>query len=237
MSYFLLFDFDYTLADSSAGIIECVNYALQEMGFKKAGRKEICKLIGLTLDDTFIKLTDLQQEDRIGEFKALFKERADEVMTDLTFLFDSVVDTIRTLKADGHLIGIVSTKFRYRIEAILQRDGILELVDVIIGGEDVKNHKPDPEGVFQAVDKFNIPLPQCIFIGDSITDAKTAKNAGIAFIASLTGATTKKDFKNYPVKYFIRDMGEMPGCLAKEASNASSLSTKVVKGAIGGGLG
>jgi haloacid dehalogenase superfamily, subfamily IA, variant 1 with third motif having Dx(3-4)D or Dx(3-4)E len=225
INYFLLFDFDYTLADSSAGIIECVNFALQKMGFKKAGSKVICRLIGLTLDDTFTELTGERQAERINEFKMGFKKRADEVMADLTFLYDSVADTFRILKNDGHRIGIVSTKFRYRIEAILQREGILELTDVIIGGEDVKAAKPDPEGVFQAVAKIKFPLSQCIFIGDSTTDARTAQNAGIAFIASLTGATTKKEFKNFPVRYFIRDMKELPGCLAQETGSLEEASS------------
>jgi phosphoglycolate phosphatase len=212
----LLFDFDYTLADSSKGIIECVNYALQEMGIKTASSEEICKTIGLTLDDAFIKLSGQpQNEVQINKFKASFKKRADEVMVDLTFLYDAVGETLKILKNNGNLLGIVSTKFRYRIETILKRDGVLDLFDIIIGGEDVVSHKPDPEGVFKAVAKLNISLSHCILIGDSVTDAETAKNANIMFIASLTGTTSKDDFRNYRVKHFINDIAELSEYLGK----------------------
>ncbi len=210
MSYLILFDFDYTLADSSAGIIESVNYALQEMGFKKAEPKEISRLIGLTLDDTFIRLTGPKQEARLQDFKAHFKIKADQVMNELTVLYDSVGETFQSLRADTHRIGIVSTKVRHRIEGFLQREGIADLVDIIMGGDDVQNAKPDPEGVFSAAARLNVPLGQCLLIGDSIIDAQTAWNANIPFIASLTGTTKKKEFKNYPVQHFIYKMIELP---------------------------
>lgn len=210
MPKFYIFDFDYTLADSSQGIIECINFALQEMGLKTASNEAICKTIGLTLDNAFIELSGPPpNEFLINEFKTLFKKRADVVMADYTFLYESIDGTLKALKNKGNLLGIVSTKFRYRIEAILAREKILDLFDIIVGGEDVKNHKPDPEGVLKATEKLNVPLSKCIFIGDSVTDAATAQNAGIEFIASLTGTTPREKFNNYQVKYFIQDISDL----------------------------
>lgn len=214
MSYFLLFDFDYTLADASAGIIECFNYALPQMGFQKASKEAICKTIGLTLDNAFMELTgQFHDEVTIKQFKVTFKERADEIMADSTVLYDSVKETLETLKHNGNRLGIISTKFRYRIESTLKREGIFELFDIIIGGEDVKSHKPNPEGVLKAVAEVKIPLSQCIFIGDSITDAETAENAGIRFIATLTGTTTRKDFERHRVEKYIQEIKELSGYL------------------------
>jgi phosphoglycolate phosphatase len=224
MSLLLLFDFDYTLADSSAGIVESINYALQKMGFKKAGHREISKLIGLTLEDTFLKLTGENQEQQINDFKAFFKIKADEVMIELTFLYDSVSESFHLLKEQGYQIAIVSTKIRSRIEDFLQREEILDRVDLIIGGNDVKNPKPDPEGVFLAAAKLHASLRDCIFIGDSIVDAQTASNANIPFIASLTGATKKKQFQNYPVQHFIHSIKELPEYLLQETVFGQKLS-------------
>lgn len=207
---FFIFDFDYTLADSSQGVIECVNFALKEMGLKTAYNKDICRTIGLTLGNVFTKLTgQTQNELLINEFRAIFKKRADEVMANYTFIYKFVSDTLKELKDKGNLLGIVSTKFRYRIETILKRERIFDLFDIIVGSEDVKNPKPDPEGVLKVIKKINIPLSKCIFVGDSVTDAETAKNANIKFIASLTGTTTKKEFKMYKVNKFIKDISEL----------------------------
>lgn len=52
----VIFDFDYTPADSSGGIVECIDYALAGMGLACATRDAACRTIGLTLQETFIKL-------------------------------------------------------------------------------------------------------------------------------------------------------------------------------------
>jgi len=50
----VIFDFDYTLADSSKGIIECINYALRELGLNSVTTDAACETIGLSLGDTFL---------------------------------------------------------------------------------------------------------------------------------------------------------------------------------------
>lgn len=49
----VIFDFDYTLADSSAGIVACVNHALHSMGLSHAPEEDICRTIGLSLHEAF----------------------------------------------------------------------------------------------------------------------------------------------------------------------------------------
>jgi phosphoglycolate phosphatase-like HAD superfamily hydrolase len=116
-------------------------------------------------------------------------------------------------------------------------EGILGLFDKIIGGEDVEHHKPDPEGVFKAIDALKISPSQCIFIGDSVTDAQTANNAKIKFIASLTGTTTKNEFKEYPVDFFLDEITKLPSYLLNKRVDAPSLNVGIRKLPTGGTLG
>jgi hypothetical protein len=58
-------------------------------------------------------------------------------MAELVGLYPGAADTIRHLRGRGLRTAIVSTKFRYRIEDILNRAESSGLVDVIVGGEDV----------------------------------------------------------------------------------------------------
>lgn len=192
----IIFDFDYTLADSSKGAVECINYALNNMGLSCVPFEDASNTIGLSLNDTFISLTDKKyhSQDNFNQFSELFIKRADEVMAEMTFLFDPVKTEIEKIREKGYMLGIVSTKFRYRIEKILNREEMLGYFDIIIGGEDVKEKKPSPEGLLLAINRLRKDKEDVLYVGDSITDLKTAKNTGVDFVAITTGTTLKSDF-------------------------------------------
>ena len=52
----VLFDFDYTLADSSRGIEDCANHALAELGLPAASARAVSETVGLSLAETFCRL-------------------------------------------------------------------------------------------------------------------------------------------------------------------------------------
>lgn len=205
----ILFDFDFTLADSSKGVISCINYALRKMGLDIVSDELACKTIGLSLNNTFVKLYKGNQIDKTSEFARLFIKQADKVMADFTKIYDSVPETINALKIHGIKLGIVSGKFRYRIEEILMRAGLQNSFDYIVGGEDVVCQKPNPEGVIKSVKFFNLELDQILYIGDSLTDAETARNAKVSFIATLTGVTKKEEFNDFNVIRYIDELSEL----------------------------
>ena len=104
---------------------------------------------------------------------------------------------LKKLRDNKILLGIVTTKYHYRIEQILEKNNAMNVIDVIIGGDDVKNEKPDPEGLLTAIQKLNVSKNQVLYVGDSIVDAKTAQSAGVDFVAVLTGTTKRGVFLNY----------------------------------------
>jgi len=209
----IIFDFDFTLADSSKGVIGCINYAVKKLGFTQFSDEKIKKTIGLTLKQSFMSLVGKEHLDKTEKFKYYFIEKADEIMTDFTELFMETSSVIRLLHSKGIKLGIVSTKFRYRIIEILERENLLEFFEVIIGGEDVQERKPDPKGLLEAIKKLNLAISQTIYVGDSLTDAETAYRAGVSFIAVLTGVTLQNDFKIYPVIQFVENVSEIPRLL------------------------
>lgn len=210
----IIFDFDYTLADSTGGIFECINYALKNMGLPTATDDEIRKTIGLSLPATFRKLTDGLRPNEAEDFARYFIRRADEVMADLSYIYDYVPDTLAILKEAGFPLGIVSTKFRYRINTILRRESLDKMISLIVGGEDVENHKPDPEGLILALNGLGIESGKAVYVGDSSTDAQTAHNAAVPFIAVLSGVTGRDGFDDYEPCYTLKDVGGLPGILS-----------------------
>ncbi len=206
----VFFDFDYTLVDSSVGVIECVNYALKQMGLPLAEPDRIRSLIGVSLDKTFVELSAGRAAGRFEEFKRLFTQRGDEVMLDGVRLFEPVKSAVARLLSGGLTLGIVSTKFRYRVEAVLRREGLADAFAVVVGGEDVAAHKPDPQGLFLAMERLSVDAGSALFVGDSVIDAETAIGAGVGFVAVLSGVTRTEALAAYRPLAIVADVGEVP---------------------------
>ena len=194
----VLFDFDFTLADSSVGVTACVQYALERMGLPVSPPEEIIKTIGLYLPETLVALHGESVRARGMEFLALFTEKADEVMEDATHLYPETPAVLRELRGLGFPIGVVSTKYAYRISSILARDGLRDCVSVIIGGEDVENHKPHPEGLLMASARLGVAVADCVYVGDSEVDALAAASAEMPFVAVETGSAERETLAALP---------------------------------------
>ena len=67
----VIFDFDYTLADSSKGAHECINYALKHMGRSPCDFPQCCRTIGLSLPETYRTLTGDNNAANESEFHRL----------------------------------------------------------------------------------------------------------------------------------------------------------------------
>lgn len=204
-----IFDFDYTLADSSKGIVFCFKYVLAQHGYKDVSDKEIKRTIGMTLENSFKALTGETDKEKIAIFVKEYVKKADGCMTENTVLFPETEEVLMTLKENGAKLGIVSTKYRYRINEVLRRDFDEGLIDVIVGGEDVTTHKPSPEGLLLAIEQLNSNINSCLYIGDSTIDAEAAKAAGIDFYGVLNGATTKEELSYYPNIMIANDLYEL----------------------------
>ena len=213
----IVFDFDYTLADSSLAVVECVTVALTEMGLAVPSEHTIRRAIGLSLPETLGRLAGEEHRHRAEEFRAFFRARSNQVMVDWTVMLPGVSDAVRELKRRGYRLGIVSTKFRSRIEATLERACLLDRFDTIVGGEDVTKFKPDPEGLLMASERLAASLGEMVYVGDSVTDGETAKRAGVPFIALLSGMTLRDDLALYSPRTVLPDIAALVAYLRPRA--------------------
>jgi len=194
----VIFDFDYTLADATEGIIGSFNYALEDSGYKIQNPGDIRKTVGMTLYDAFSLLTgikDLRAAD--GFFKA-FMSKADEIMTQNTSIYGDATPVLERLKDAGVKTGVVTNKMGYRVREVLEVNGIAHLIGCVVGYEDVEAHKPSPEGVRKAMELTGALPEETLYVGDSAVDAETASNAGIGFAGVTTGATSANELAAYP---------------------------------------
>lgn len=193
----VIFDFDFTLGDSAKGIEKSINYALLELGYEEREMAEIKKTIGLSLKDTFFSLTGDPDSEKAALFSSCFKRKADEVMVANTDLYPPVKAVFTALREAGCAIGIVTTKYHYRIDQILSKYEMSEMVEIIVGADDVAVEKPDPQGLLYAVSYLNLDIREVLYVGDSLVDAEAAHRAHVDFAGVLTGTTEREAFGRF----------------------------------------
>lgn len=204
-----MFDFDLTLADSSEAILMCFKHTLAEFGYPIPDDSVIFNTIGLTLAEAFDILTGVENNPKREEMRKVYVKKADEVMVGHTYFYDNVLAILQTLQNAGVKVGILSTKYRYRIEDTFAQQAGSFPYDEIIGGEDVENAKPSPDGLELMVERLGVDKADILYVGDSYIDAQTAQNAGVDFAGVLTGSTTREDFSRYPHIFLGKDLLEV----------------------------
>lgn len=213
----VIFDFDLTLADSSAAAIECTNFALRSSGYPEASSHDIRPTIGLSLPHALRVLTGEIQAQRVQTFSRHFVARADQVVVAMTEPFPGVCELFGALRREAIRIGIVSTKYRYRIEAILRRWGCEGALDAVIGGEDVPAHKPDPAGIVALLKRWSLEPGRAIYVGDHPVDVLAAGAAGVPFVGVLTGATSRTELEQLGVQHVLSSVAELPRLLGLDS--------------------
>jgi len=211
----VIFDFDLTLADSTKAAAACIAYALENLGFEAVSPEDVRKTIGLSLEATLETLTGNTDPQVQSQFKDLFVQHADVVMVAQTEFLEGAHAALTALRNLGLRLAIVSTKYRYRIEAILDRLHATDLFAAVVGGEDVHGHKPDPEGLLQALQRLEVGKAQTVYVGDHVVDAQAAMQAAIPFIPVLTGATERGDFLELPHLKILGSVSELPSFLSR----------------------
>lgn len=201
-----IFDFDYTLADSSRGIVMCYRHVLTREGFLDVTDEQIKRTIGKTLEDSFSEMTGITDPQHLASMKQQYVQHADSCMTANTHLFPETREVLQQLKQQGARIAILSTKYRYRIEELAARDFPEGFFDLIVGGEDVRQMKPNPEGLLLAMERLGVTPAETLYLGDSVVDALTARAASVPFAGILHGVTTHRELAAYPHTAIYTDL-------------------------------
>jgi beta-phosphoglucomutase len=116
-------------------------------------------------------------EDKTRIFNGLVKGRARA--------YDGVKETLRVLRNNGIKLALVTGSKRGSAEAVLKEAGLQDAFEVIVGAEDVKNGKPDPEPYLQAMKKLSTPALDCVVVENAPLGIKAAKAAKAGFVIAL----------------------------------------------------
>jgi phosphoglycolate phosphatase len=84
--------------------------------------------------------------------------------------------------ADGRPVSVLSLNSRRAVAQALDAHGLTERVAHIVGREDVRRVKPDPEGMLILAERHGVEPAAILFVGDKDGDRECAEQAGARFL-------------------------------------------------------
>lgn len=181
----IVFDWDGTLMDSEAHIVECMQAAITDLGLEARNDEQVKNIIGLGLNEA---VTALYPQADAGLVRAmadkyrvhwLASEKASE-------LFPGVEATLNLLKQEGFRLAVATGKGRCGLDKVLGETGLAHLFDATRCSDETRS-KPHPLMLEQLMQQLNIAPTQTVMIGDTEYDMEMASNAGAHSIAVSYG--------------------------------------------------
>ena len=172
----VLFDLDGTLLDSKELIYRSFVHTFEKFyPNHELSDAELDSFFGPPLNVTFAKYTNdsKQIEEMIDYYRQYNLEAHDELVN----LFPGVKETIKYLSKHNYKLGVISAKKSDLVNHALEIFKIKEYFDIVIGQDEVKNPKPNPEGILLATRKLK--SNHAVYVGDSVSDIEAGKNAKI----------------------------------------------------------
>ena len=178
----ILFDLDGTLIDSKRLIFQSFIHVFEKYYPEhNLTDEELDSFFGPTLYQTFSRYE--KDEAKIEEMIKYYREYNEQMHDELVRPFDGVKEVIKYLHKHNYKLGVVSSKKTSLVNHGLELVEIKEYFDIVIGSDDVKNPKPDPEGILKAVKVLN--GKNVLYVGDSPSDIKAGQNAHVKTCATI----------------------------------------------------
>lgn len=183
----VLFDLDGTLIDSFEGIAKSAQYALAKFGIQEDDLEKFRPFVGPPLIDSFQKWYGLSKEQAI-EATEVYRERYRPIGLLECSMYPGVEECIQTLKSQGYLIGMASSKPEEFCRRILGHYDILDLFDDVVGATFDRRIDRKEEVLNEVLRRWSdIPKEEMVLIGDTMFDLQGAKRIGIDCIAVSYG--------------------------------------------------
>ena len=182
-----IFDLDGTLIDTLEDLKNSVNYALGKYGFPERTYDEVKSFVGNGVAKlVYRSAPENADEDTKAKLLADFKEHYMEHSMVFTSPYKGINEMLIDLKNAGVKTAVVTNKMQEAAFDII--DSFFNgLIDVVIGQVDSLPQKPEPDGVWLAIEKLGEERENAVYIGDSDVDCLTAKNSALPVIGCVWG--------------------------------------------------
>ena len=184
----IVFDLDGTLADTAPDLAASLNHALAMLGRSQVPVESVRHLVGhgarallrrglATSGDAPEELVDAGMQHFLDYYAAH--------ICDGTLVFPGLETALDEIAAAGAKLAICTNKPDRLTHALIEALGWGNRFDAIVGADTMGVRKPDPLPLHEAIARAG--GGRAVLVGDSITDADTARAAGVPFIAVSFG--------------------------------------------------
>lgn len=182
----VIFDWDGTLMNSEARIVDAIQTAAKECGLPVLPYHDSKQIIGLSLEKAILGLyPDLEQSKVVAMSQAYtqcFLEESEVEMVP----FDGAEALLLNLKMQAVKVAIATGKSRKGLDAVLAETGFGSYFDMTRTPIESAS-KPDPLMLKQILQEFNITADEAVMIGDTTFDMEMARNINMDRVALSHG--------------------------------------------------
>lgn len=182
----VLFDLDGTLVNTAPDLLGALNHVLAGLGLAPVALGAVAEMIGhgaRAMIETGLKvqgavLTTAELDAAFERFIAYYVDH----IADHSRPFDGAVDALIALRAAGASLTVCTNKRQDLSERLIGALGLTSHFDVIFGADRATHRKPNAAHVFETLAAAGGDRDRALFVGDSRTDEKAARNAGLPFV-------------------------------------------------------
>ena len=214
-----IFDLDGTVLDTVHTIAYYGNYALSKHGIDPIEVKEYNYFAGngaVNLIKRALRFRNALTDDTFEKVFADYNAAYNADTSYLTAPFDGIVDTLDAMKSRGVKMAILSNKPHFATCGVITSLFGEGYFDRVYGQREDVPIKPDPTAVYQIIHELQVKPEECLYIGDTGTDMKTGKNAGLRTVGVLWGFRGKEELVENGADVIIETPQELLNCLNAE---------------------
>lgn len=214
-----IFDLDGTVLDTVGSIAHYGNLALEAHGIEPIDEKEYQYFAGdgaKILIKRMLNYRGCYSDELHALVFCTYNELYNADVSCKTVIFDGLKDYLDLLKADGYSFAIVSNKPDFAAKTVataLYGEGYF---DRIIGQKEGSALKPDPHEVLAVMQELGADAKNCVYVGDTDTDMKTGKNAGLYTIGVLWGFRGREELEANGADAIVATPKELYGVILKQ---------------------
>ena len=206
----IIIGFDGTIADTSPGILYCMNTTANAMGYTPVHHDSLYGVIGVSVEQGFMRLYGMKEDEieyAMANFSKLYSIKGEEMFQ----IYDGVEESLEKIKQTGCKLAIVTQKNRKFITNMLGvYKNIGEHFDTVCA-TDVEIDREKSDMLRLVCEELDVDIADSIFIGDSYVDALAAEEVGMDFAAALYGwgFRSQADAEKYHCRAYLNNAKEL----------------------------